>query len=136
MAVLIRHRAPMTAAQYDEMSPPLLEEVKKAPGLVLHVAFEDSQGFCVAEVGETKEQHDTFFDAKVVPDVPFEIKQEVINLHKRLHAINRAPRTAPGVLHLPAAERRLGVSTPFSAAGAERSACPSRRMGAGRRRAG
>ena len=81
MAVPIRHRAPITAAQYDEMSPPLLEEIKKAPGLVLHVAFEDSQGFCVAEVWEKKEQHDSYFNAKVAPNVPFEIKQEVINLH-------------------------------------------------------
>jgi quinol monooxygenase YgiN len=82
MAVLIRHRAAgMTLAQYDEISPPLLEEIKNAPGFVLHTAFEDSQGFCVAEIWETKEQHDSYFDEKVVPNVPAEIKQEVINLH-------------------------------------------------------
>src|SRR6266496_1029547 len=41
MAVLIRHRAAgITPAQYDEISPPLVEQVKKAPGFVLHVAFE------------------------------------------------------------------------------------------------
>jgi hypothetical protein len=82
MAVLIRHRAAgITPAQYDEISPPLVELIKKQPGFVLHVAFEDSQGFCVAEVWETKEQHDAFFNENVVPNVPAEIKQEVIELH-------------------------------------------------------
>jgi quinol monooxygenase YgiN len=82
MAVLIRHRAQgITLAQYDEISPPLLEEIKKAPGFVLHTAFEDSQGFCVAEIWDSKEQHDSYFDEKVVPNVPAEITQEVIELH-------------------------------------------------------
>lgn len=82
MAVLIRHRAAgITPAQYDQISPPLLAELKGQPGFVLHVAFEDSQGFCVAEIWDTKEQHDSYFNEKVVPNVPAEIKQEVINLH-------------------------------------------------------
>ena len=82
MAVLIRHRAAgITPAQYDQISPPLLADLKDEPGFVLHVAYEDSQGFCVAEIWETKEQHDSYFNEKVVPNVPAEIKQEVINLH-------------------------------------------------------
>ena len=82
MAVLIRHRAAgMTPEQYDELSPPLVEQVKKQPGFLLHVAFVDSQGFCVAEVWETKEQHDNFFNAHVKPNVPAEISQEVIDIH-------------------------------------------------------
>ena len=82
MAVLIRHRAAgMTPAQYDELSPKLVELVKKQPGFVLHVAFEDAQGFCVAEIWETKEQHDSFFNEHVEPNVPAEITQEVIDLH-------------------------------------------------------
>ena len=35
----------------------------------------------MAEVWETKEHHDSFFNEKVVPNVPAEIKQEVIELH-------------------------------------------------------
>ena len=82
MAVLIRHRAAgITPAQYDEISPPLLAELKDQPGFVLHVAFEDSQGFCVAEIWDSQEQHDGYINEKVVPNVPAEIKQEVINLH-------------------------------------------------------
>ena len=82
MAVLIRHRAAgITPAQYDEISPPLVELVKKQPGFVLHVAYEDSQGFCVAEVWETKEQHDAHFNEHVKPNVPAQITQEVIQLH-------------------------------------------------------
>ena len=81
MAVLIRHRAPMSAAQYDEVSPPLLEQLKKAPGFKLQVAFEDAQGFCVAEIWDSKDSHDAFFNENVAPNVPFEIQQEVIDVH-------------------------------------------------------
>jgi len=71
----------MTLTRYDEISPPLLEEIKKEPGFILHVAFEDSQGFCVAEIWESQEQHDSYFNEKVVPNVPAQIKQEVIQVH-------------------------------------------------------
>jgi heme-degrading monooxygenase HmoA len=82
MAVLIRHRPQgLGAAQYDEVSPPLIETLKQQPGFVLHVSFEDSQGFCVAEVWETQEQHDAWFNEIVRPNIPAEVKQEVINLH-------------------------------------------------------
>jgi hypothetical protein len=82
MPVLIRHRAAgMTPQQYDEISPPLLEQVKQQPGFMLHVSFEDANGFCVAEIWETKEQHDAFFNENVAPNVPAQISQEVIELH-------------------------------------------------------
>jgi len=54
MAVLIRHRAEMTPGQYDQLSPPLVEKVKQAPGFILHVSFVDANGFCVAELWESK----------------------------------------------------------------------------------
>ena len=82
MTVLIRHRAAgMTLEQYDESAPPLVALIKQQPGFILHTAFEDSQGLCVAELWETKEQHDSFFNANVVPNVPAEITQEVIEVH-------------------------------------------------------
>ena len=82
MPVLIRHRVDgFTMADYDQISPPLVALVKQQPGFVFHVAYEDSQGACVAEVWETKEQHDSFFNEHVVPNVPGEIKQEVVELH-------------------------------------------------------
>ena len=46
MSVLIRHRAPMTAAQYDESAPALIEMLKKQPGFVIHVSYEDAERFC------------------------------------------------------------------------------------------
>ena len=81
MPVLIRHHAAMSAAQYDESAPPLVAALKKEPGFLFHVSYEDANGFVVAEVWETKEQHDAWFDANVTPNVPFEITQEVIDLH-------------------------------------------------------
>jgi heme-degrading monooxygenase HmoA len=71
----------MSAAQYDEVSPALVELLKKQPGFLLHVSYEDARGFVVAEVWETQEQHDTWFDAYVKPNVPGEITQEAIDLH-------------------------------------------------------
>ena len=82
MPVLIRHRAAgMTAAQYDEISPPIVAQLKQAPGFLLHVTYEDPQGFVVGEVWETQEKHDAWFNANVVPNVPAEITQEVVDLH-------------------------------------------------------
>ena len=81
MPVLIRHSATMSPAQYDESAPPLIELIKKQPGFLFHASFEDATGFVVAEVWETQEQHDAWFDANVKPSVPFEITQEVIDLH-------------------------------------------------------
>ena len=81
MAVLIRHRAAMTPAQYDEVSPALVEILKQQPGFLLHVSYEDAGGFVVSELWETQEQHDTWFEAHVKPNVPGEITQEVIDLH-------------------------------------------------------
>jgi len=82
MAVLIRHRAEgMTPAQYDEVSPPLVEKVKSAPGFMYHVAFVDSDGrFTVSEIWESQEQHDRWFDENVAPYVPG-IAQEVVPVH-------------------------------------------------------
>lgn len=54
---------------------------RSQPGFVLHTAFEDSQGLCVSEIWETKDQHDSYFNEHVVPNVPGEIKQEVVELH-------------------------------------------------------
>jgi heme-degrading monooxygenase HmoA len=71
----------MNPAQYDEASPPLVEKLKTQPGFLLHVSYEDADGFVVAEVWETQEQHDTWFDANVKPNVPGEITQEVLALH-------------------------------------------------------
>ena len=81
MAVLIRHRSQMGAAQYDEIAPPLVEQIKKQPGFLLHVTYEDASGFVVAELWETKEQQETWFNENVKPNVPFEITEEVITLH-------------------------------------------------------
>lgn len=82
MAVLIRHRSDgMTAALYDEISPPLVEQLKTQPGFLLHVTYEDATGFVVSELWETAEQQDAWFSANVKPNLPFEVTQEVVALH-------------------------------------------------------
>lgn len=81
MAVLIRHRPAFGSQQYDEVAPRVVEVLKTQPGFLFHVSYEDATGFVVAEVWETQEQHDEFFDAHVKPNVPGEITQEVVELH-------------------------------------------------------
>ena len=82
MPVLIRHRpAGMTPELYDQVSPPLIENLKQQPGFILHVSFEDANGFCVSELWESQEQHDAWFNQNVVPNVPVEIAQEVVEVH-------------------------------------------------------
>jgi hypothetical protein len=82
MPVLIRHRAAgMTPDIYDQISPQLAEQVKRQPGFMLHVSYVDANGFCVAELWESQEQHDAWFEENVVPNVPAEITQEVVELH-------------------------------------------------------
>jgi heme-degrading monooxygenase HmoA len=71
----------MSKDQYDEVSPRLVELLKQQPGFVLHITYEDADGFVVGEVWETQEQHDAWFDANVAPNVPMEITQEVVDLH-------------------------------------------------------
>ena len=81
MAVLIRHRAAeMTPAQYDEISPQLVEKLKIQPGFLVHVAFVDNGKFTVSEIWESQEEHDRWFDENVAPNVP-DVEQEVIELH-------------------------------------------------------
>ena len=81
MPVLIRHRsAALTPELYDQVSPPLIELLRKAPGFLVHAAYVDADGFCVAELWETQAQHDAWFKENVVPNIPVVISQEVIEL--------------------------------------------------------
>jgi heme-degrading monooxygenase HmoA len=83
MAVLIRNRVEgMTAALYDEIAPPLIEKLKTQPGFVLHVSYEAAgSGFTVAEIWESQEQHDQWFENNVKPNLPGDVTHEVIELH-------------------------------------------------------
>jgi len=82
MAVLVRHfAAGMDTATYDQISPGLTEMVKKQPGFIMHAAYTSPDGMMVGEIWETAEQHHTWFDANVKPNVPVEIKVEVFPIH-------------------------------------------------------
>jgi hypothetical protein len=48
--------------------------------------FADSQGFCVAEIWDSQDQHDAWFNENVAPNVSTEIKQEVIQIHNLVSA--------------------------------------------------
>jgi hypothetical protein len=47
----------------------------------MHVAYVTPEGLVVGEVWETRQQQQKWFDENVKPNVPTEIKQEVIELH-------------------------------------------------------
>jgi hypothetical protein len=71
----------MDAATYDQASALLAAMVKKQPGFIMHVAYPSPGGFSVGEIWESQGQYETWFNANVKPNVPGEIKQEVIELH-------------------------------------------------------
>ncbi len=82
MAVLARMSAAgMDLSNYDQAGEGLTELVKKQPGFIIHVAYKTPDGVGVGEVWESGEQSDKFFNENVKPNVPFEIKREVIELH-------------------------------------------------------
>jgi hypothetical protein len=82
VAVLFRHHAAgMDAATYDQVSPPLIAQLKQAPGFMYHCAFVTPDGFAVSEIWESKEQHDRWFEENVRPNVPAEITIEEIAVH-------------------------------------------------------
>ncbi len=81
MPIIVRHRvAGMTAEQYDEISPPIIEKLKRQPGFVYHVAFMENGTLTVSEIWESQEQHDRWFDENVKPNVP-SVEQEVLEVH-------------------------------------------------------
>jgi hypothetical protein len=73
----------MSSGDYDASAPALTALIVKQPGFLFHVSYEDAEGFIVAEVWETQEDHDAWFEANVKPNIPFEITQEAIDLHSR-----------------------------------------------------
>ena len=82
MAVLYRHHVKgMNASLYDQVSPNLIEKLKRHPGFVYHVAFATPEGFTVSEIWESREQHDDWFDNNVRGNVPAEIQVEAIDIH-------------------------------------------------------
>lgn len=82
MAVLVIHTAAgMDTAAYDQVSPELTTQVKKQPGFMMHAAYSTPEGMTVGEIWETQAQHDKWFNDSVKPNVPAEIKVEVIQLH-------------------------------------------------------
>lgn len=81
MPIIVRHRvAGMTAEQYDEISPPIIEKLKAEPGFVYHVAFMENDTLTVSEIWESQEQHDRWFDENIKPNVPG-VEQEVLEVH-------------------------------------------------------
>lgn len=59
-------------------APPRCETT---PGFKLHVAYPTAEGFAVAEIWETKEQHEKFFNEHVKPNVPDDVNPDVVELH-------------------------------------------------------
>ena len=82
MAVLFRHHsAGMDTAAYDQVASQLAPQLKQTPGFMYHCAFATPDGLVVSEIWESKEQHDSWFDENVKPNVPAEITIEEIDVH-------------------------------------------------------
>ncbi len=59
-----------TPEGYDQVSAFLHELVKKAPGFILHTAYQGEEDWMVVEVWDSKENADRFFSDNVAPNLP------------------------------------------------------------------
>jgi len=59
-----------TPQGYDQVSRFLHELVKKAPGFILHTAYQGEEDWMVVEIWDSKEQADRFFSDNVAPNLP------------------------------------------------------------------
>jgi heme-degrading monooxygenase HmoA len=71
----------MDTAAYDQVAAQLASQLKQTPGFMYHCAFATPDGLVVSEIWESKEQHDSWFDENVKPNVPAEITIEEIDVH-------------------------------------------------------
>lgn len=86
MAVLVRVSvAGMETSNYDEAAQGLTALLKQQPGFIMHVGYKTPDGMGVGEVWESHGQFEKWFDENVRPNVPFEMKPEVIELHNVIH---------------------------------------------------
>jgi heme-degrading monooxygenase HmoA len=82
MAVLVNISAVgMDTSNYDEISERLTALLKQQPGFMGHVAYKTPDGMGVGELWESRAQFQKWFDENVRPNVPVELKEEVIELH-------------------------------------------------------
>ncbi len=71
MAILITTKVKgQTAEGYNQVSVFLHELVKKAPGFILHSAYQGEEDWIVMEVWDSKEHADRFFSEHVAPNLP------------------------------------------------------------------
>jgi hypothetical protein len=71
MSVLVRITAPgIDASTYDQMTPALHPLLKTQPGFVMHVAYPIPGGFAVGEVWDSRDQHETWYNESVAPNLP------------------------------------------------------------------
>lgn len=86
MAVLISSKVNgQTQEGYDGVLAVVREEVKKAPGFILHCAHPVDDGWLVTEVWESKSQADQWFAKFVVPNLPPGIHPK--RYYQQLHSL-------------------------------------------------
>ncbi len=71
MAILITTKVKgQTPEGYDHVSVFLHPMVKKAPGLIVHSAYQGVEDWIVLEIWNSKEDADHFFSQVVAPNLP------------------------------------------------------------------
>ncbi len=68
MALLMTVDVPgMTQDQYEGLVFPVTDDVRQAPGFVLHVGYPTDGGWAVAEVWDSRETFDKWYEERVRP---------------------------------------------------------------------
>jgi hypothetical protein len=77
MAVLVNTTLGLDIAVYDQLAAELTDTVKAAPGFRTHAAYPVEGGFAVTEIWDSAEDHRSFFDSAVRPNIPDGVPLEI-----------------------------------------------------------
>lgn len=77
MTVLVHTQSvDLTRGQYEAAAAALIEKLRAQPGFIAHYAWEEGNSMHVAEIWETAEQHNAWFDNNVKPNLPVEVNPQ------------------------------------------------------------
>ncbi len=68
MAILAIHTGKITKDMYEKIGKDVNWETNPPPGIIFHTgSFDDSGDICVAEIWESEDQWNNFFDTRLKP---------------------------------------------------------------------
>ena len=77
MSVLVNTTIGLDISVYDQLAAGVGETLRVSPGFRAHVAYPVENGFTAAEIWDSAQDHQAFFEAAVKPNLPPGVRLEV-----------------------------------------------------------